>query len=701
MAEAPDDRDDVAVMDDDEDVAPPGMDSADDESDLSSQSFEPAVLRDRYVIHPNEPLPELDQPSAKAFAVTDRRETERELFALICTPGMPTRTDAMNRLKGLDMKGLLPLVDWDSVFWPPFDRRTMAVIYTKPAGGRVMQKIEAGELKITEYDMSRRVIEPLAKAIADLDTLGVPHREIRPQNLFFMDTECQDIVLGDCVTAPPGFDQTPLFEPLERALASPAGRGSGNVSDDIFSFGASLVVVFLGNNPLSRVSEDELLYRRIEQGSYAAICGGARVPLSLLEPLRGMLSDDALERWGLEQIELWLNGRKMTPIQKRSAPKAETPQRFAGRDHITARTLAHAFSKRISDAARLIKEEHFHAWLKRGIGDAGLSDSIRGLADQAKFHQGTFQGSDDFLVCRACMLLDPLGPIRFKGLAFTIDGFGSLLAVEMLRGGDAQAAAECIGRELPTIWFTVQSNYVIDASNWQRTYGQMKGFLNINEPGYGIERVLYELNQGLPCQSPLIVRDHAMTPAELVPALDEAANHADTQKSPLDRHIVAFIAARFAEDIHPHLRALSSPKVETQVIGMLSLLAFLQWKLRIEACYGLASWVGGLLGPAINTYHNRPLRREIEREIPRLVRKGSLPELFDLIDNAEKRREDLSGFEEAKAEYAEMEDEVRDIEGAGSERMSKAERAGQQTAAMISVIGAMIVVVVVFLLESW
>lgn len=700
MAEAPNGRDDDAAPDDMEEFEPSGDSATEGSDEFATQSFEPAVLRDRYVINPQEPLPDFDQPSAKAYAATDRRNPERELFALICTPGLPTRTDAMNRLKGLEVRGMLPLIDWDSVLWPPFDRRTMAVIYVRPAE-RLMQKIENGELKINEYDMSRRVIEPLAKAISDLDSLGVAHREIRPQNLFCMDPEANDIVLGDCVTSPAGFDQPPLFEPLERALASPAGRGPGSVVDDIFSFGAALVVLFLGTNPLGRVSEDEMLYRRIEQGSYAAICGGARVPLSLLEPLRGMLSDDPLERWGIDQLDLWLNGRKMTPIQKRSAPKAETPLRFAGRDHITARTLAHAFSKRVSDAGRLIKEEHFHAWLKRGIGDALLADSIRGLADQAKFHQGTFQGSDEFVVCKACMLLDPSGPIRYKGLSFTLDGYGSLLAVEMLRDGDAQSAAECLAKELPQIWFTLQTGYVIEAANWQRLFGQLKGFLTINEPGYGIERVLYELNPSLPCQSPLIVREHAMTPGELMPALDDAANQADTQKTPLDRHIVAFIAARFNEDIHPHLRALASPKVETQVIGMLSLLAFLQWKLRIESCYGLASWVGGLLGPAINTYHNRPLRREIERDIPRLVRKGSLPELFDLIDNAEKRREDLSGFEEAKAQYAEMEDEVRDIEGAGSERLSNAERAGQQSAAMISVISAMIVVVVVFLMESW
>ena len=134
---------------------------------------------------------------------------------------------------------------------------------------------------------------------------------------------------------------------------------------------------------------------------------------------------------------------------------------------------------------------------------------------------------------------------------------------------------------------------------------------------------------------------------------------------------------------------------------MLSLLAFLQWKLRLKALFGLSSWVGGLSGPAINTYHSRTTRREIEKEIPRLVRKGSLPELFDLIDNADNRKTDLDGFEAAIIEYGAAETEIRDLEGTGTERQTKAERAGKQTAAVISVVFAMIVVCVLLLAEFW
>ena len=132
---------------------------------------------------------------------------------------------------------------------------------------------------------------------------------------------------------------------------------------------------------------------------------------------------------------------------------------------------------------------------------------------------------------------------------------------------------------------------------------------------------------------------------------------------------------------------------------MLSLLAFLQWKLKIGPLLGLSSWVGGLLGPAINTYHSRTSRREIEKEIPRLVRKGSLPELFDLIDNAEKRRDDAEGLEAAIAEYTAAEYEVRNIEGAGTERQTKAERTGKQAAAVISLVMAMFVISVLFITE--
>ena len=78
----------------------------------------PVLLHDRYLIDTTAPIPELDTPSAKAYKVEDRRELGRVLFGLVCTPGLPTRTDVMGELKDSELDGLLPLVEWDIVDWP-------------------------------------------------------------------------------------------------------------------------------------------------------------------------------------------------------------------------------------------------------------------------------------------------------------------------------------------------------------------------------------------------------------------------------------------------------------------------------------------------------------------------------------------------------------------------------------------------------
>ena len=55
-----------------------------------------------------------------------------------------------------------------------------------------------------------------------MERLGLTHRAIRPDNLFFLDEAREILVMGDCVTAPAGFHQPPLLEPIERTMASPA-----------------------------------------------------------------------------------------------------------------------------------------------------------------------------------------------------------------------------------------------------------------------------------------------------------------------------------------------------------------------------------------------------------------------------------------------------------------------------------------------
>ncbi len=656
------------------------------------------ILRDRFTVYPARPLAHLDLPSANAFVAEDRRDPSYKLFALIGAPGLPPRTGALAALKGMTGRGLLPLIDYGPVFWAPLGRKCMAAIYEQPLGGRVSDLIASEKLRVSEHEIARRVIGPLFAALRSFSELGIAHREIRPSNMFFMDEARENIVLGDCAIVPPGFDQPILFSTIENGLAGPGGRGEGELRDDIYALGVSIIAILFDELPAAKLSDDDLLAAKIENGSSGALSNGVRIPLSLLEPLRGMLTDQIDERWGFDQIDGWMNGRKMTPMQRRASAKTDVPLTFAGYTHFTARTLAHGMAQHVGEAAKFLRETDLDTWVRRALADPEAADRVKTAIDQARANPNAPTSSDDHLVARVVMALDPKGPIRYKGVSYLPTGFGSALAVELLRRGEAQALVETIAREYPAAWYSHPANFGPETPTATRTFTQIRTHLQNNDFGFGVERCLYEFNPSLPCQSPLVVEEYVTRIEELLPALDRAASRVDPKSRPIDRHIAAFIAARFHQNIDPHLKALASPRSETSLIGMLSLLALVQWRLKLEGLLGLAGWIGGLLGPAINVFHSRSTRREIEKEIPRLVRQGSLPEMFNLIDSADKRRQDHDGYIAAQAGFAAAEAEIREVEGGGREQ-SRAMTRGQQTSAVISLVIAVLVVFSALMLQ--
>ncbi len=657
------------------------------------------VLRDRFSIHSDRPFPAFDSPSAKAFEAEDRRDPTHKLFALICTPGLPVRAGAMEALKGFVSRGLMPLIDYGPVFWSPLGRKCMAVIYEQPLGGRVSDLIASGKFTISEYEIAKRIVDPILAALHGLAGLGVPHRQIRPSNMFFEDEARQDIVLGECVTVPPGFDQPVVFEPIERGLAGPGGRGEGEIRDDVYSLGASIAAIMIGPSFMAKMGDDDILTAKIEQGSFAALIGGMRMIVPLIEPMRGMLNDEFGERWGLEQLDLWKDGQKQGQTQRRAVAKTEVTVSFAGKTHFTPRTLARSITQHVAEAGKMLRTVDIETWVRRAVGNAEMADRIKAALDMARANPNALTSGDDHLVTRIAMALDPKGPIRYRGFSYMPDGFGPALAVELMRRGDVQAPVETVLRELPNAWYTHPANFGPGTPFAVKSFSEIRGYLQNNDPGFGIERCLYELNPSFPCQSPLVAEEYVSRTEDLLPALDRAASRTDPKTRPMDRHIAAFIATRFEQDTAPHLKAIASTRVETSLIGMLSLLAVVQWRLKQDGLLGLAGWIGGLLGPAINTYHSRSTRRDIERDLPRLVRQGSLPELFDLIDNAEKRRLDLDGYTAAKAEFEAAEAEAQKIEGTELQGMSGAIAKGQQTAALISLVISFMIVMT-FILVS-
>ena len=201
------------------------------------------------------------------------------------------------------------------------------------------------------------------------------------------------------------------------------------------------------------------------------------------------------------------------------------------------------------------------------------------------------------------------------------------------------------------------------------------------------------MNESVPCQSPFIANDFVLEIRELLPALNASPKRPDGKSWPIDAYRRLYRGANHIR----HRKADGGNRrsgAERSSIGMLNLLAMLQWRQGQTQLFGLTSWVGGLVQPIINGYHNRVKRRELERENPRLVRQGNLIELARLLDNVEERAKDQRGFDEACDQWRDAAREIKEIQSGIDDRDDKVAKTAQQVAALVSVAIALVTIVI-------
>ena len=474
---------------------------------------EPVKLGDRFEILPSQPLSAFDGVAGPAFAARALRGRKVECYALICSGAAPPRGDALSTMMSLDNPGVIRLVDFGLVEWNEGKGRRLALIFERPTGRRLLANLTTLLEPMPEDQIMRVVIPSMAVVLRELAGRGITHGSIRPTNMFLREGGT-GVVLGECVSVPPGYGQPAVFEPVERGMASSGGRGRGSILDDLYAFGVTLVILALGRNPVHDLSDEAMIDTKIDKGSFGALVGNTRLPQDLIEPVRSMLLDDPKQRWGISQLDLWLSGRRLSPKQGQLPKRASRPLELAGKEAWHCRGLARLMTANVPAAAALVDGGDLDRWLRRGLSDDALAEAVAAAADQATSTGSRTSSVTDRVVARVAIALDPVAPIRYKGKAVMPDSLGFALADAFLRRENTQALAEIIAWQLPAYWVNVQSDVkteivpLVQALEGQRMVMEKTG------PGFGIERVLYESNPHLQCLSPMVSEFYASTPPD-------------------------------------------------------------------------------------------------------------------------------------------------------------------------------------------
>ena len=651
------------------------------------------LLDGRYEIAADARLPKFDSPGVEAFAVHDRNEPGRSMFALIAPGHLPCRYfGVLTKKPPSDAPVMWPraggVVDWPMT--QAHGARTVwgrrpALIFDAPKGERVFGSDAAAPGPMTEPQLARLVITPLAAAIRELTSLGIPHRAIRPNNLFYQSSNQGPVMLGECFSMPPGHAQPVLYETIENAIADPFGRGPGLLADDLYALGVLILRLHVGADPTEGMNDEEIISAKISAGSFAALAGREKLSTSMAEVLRGLLNDKATDRWTLRHLDAWSLGQHFTPTMPYLPQRASRPIRFGDSDHMNKPALAHAMSRRWPETMKLVDSSDFDNWLKRSFNDDKVGDVITRLATSSA-HSGPSSAIKDRYVSRLIIWMNSQSPICYRDIRVNATGMATMMANVLDNQQLMGQFVELMRGRLPQVWMNEQPQLNADQLQVRRIMEEIEKHLEKPTLGQGAERALYELDPLIPCRSPMISDFYVINMRDLLPAIDAALPALGEGTMPIDRHIAAFIGAHLRRSIERELNAMGTATNEAdRRVAIVRVFAIVQQAFPNRKLPRLADAIATMLAPALDSFHHATARADAERRMHKLAKECDFSGLALLFDpQGPYRRSDSLGFAAAKRAYVALEHEASWLEKGGLTSPERTRVIGQRAAAISS-----------------
>ena len=493
------------------------------------------------------------------------------------------------------------------------------------------------------------MLTPACKALSALRERKYSHGNIRPENFYLGETS----ILGECFSAPAATLGHYLYEPLERLMADPLGHGEANEKADIYALGILTFELVYGLDKLKTIPREEFIERVMRQGTYQVFAGDRDFSDYLQDFFRGVLNDNTEDRWGLEQLNQFIGGKRFNMIAPSPPKDAARPVVFGQEQIFSRRVLANAMHSNWREAVKDIRAMNLARWCETSLHRPELAERIERAMRIASAPSANDKQVTDMMV-RVLAVLDPTGPLRTKSLSLRPDAMPLMLAyLAPDRGPELNHLLTMIQTNVCSFWMEqLESNKTPELSQLIWRLQKIKSYLDIKALGFGIERVLYELNPTLCCQSPLLKPYHVTTAVEALNVLDVLSkNLAPLDTSLVDRHIAAFLAAKI--DLNKEIRLDDLTKIpelaQNPELIMLRLIGRAQQKSARLKLVGLSAWAGMRIEKMIDLIHNRVIRKRQKLQLRKLAATGSLNEVLSSIVNREIVIRDTDGFVQALA----------------------------------------------------
>ena len=232
--------------------------------------------------------------------------SEGQRVLKIYYPNFTIKRTLMRIILNINMEMIVRIDDYGNTYVDGKNRDYELMEYLR--GGTLMNYDLNGD-----FNQFRRIALQAAAALACCHNNNVIHKDIKPSNFFFRDTDHKEVVLGDFgISSVMGGDErlhrttqarTPVYAAPEMYNDVIDGEVEITPSVDYYSLGITLMTLWLGENPLSQ--NERVMMRKKNEGRLPRI---NELPDRVKMIVQGLTSVNPQTRWGYEQVERWFLG---------------------------------------------------------------------------------------------------------------------------------------------------------------------------------------------------------------------------------------------------------------------------------------------------------------------------------------------------------------------------------------------------------
>lgn len=624
------------------------------------------LVNNIFAIDVNQPLPQFSTKFAKAFAVVvSSKSYTKSLYALIFENEFLPRLNTITTLLQYKNDNFTNLIAAEIISIAGTASRKLVVIVEKPDGIPLSEYITNNSLYLKEAFILKNITMPINNILIDFYNIGIVHGNINLDNKIYIDPTTKKITLCECISAPCGFEQKISFEPPLRAIADNIGRGD-KFNPDVYA-NAVLANILLFKPNVYEHSDEVLLSKKFQLGSYNAIMKDKQVSGNLQEFFLGCLCDNESDRWTAEQVKKFFAGAKFRTTSRNIFSQSTKSIIFNNEEYYDPVSLSDAFYRNWNFAIEFVlKSDVLIKWVENGLKNpicAKYITQAKVNMNSATAKSSTYFTAADENMAKIIIALHPDGPFRIKGFSVYPEFLGVLLNYVMFekKTEKVKAIAYIISKQLIRLMIDRRKDSVENAD----LYSKMEAaFLFVQKAGlgFGIERCLYHLNKNLVCQSQLIIDDFIFDRYDALIMFN--IRNEEKKSSFVDRHLAAFLAEKInlLQDIFIKSLINFQELVNNPQLHMLYIVAAAQ---RSNDNSVNLNNIEYITAPIVNNILHiikcNDTRKEVKKLIDKVCKEGSYTKLYTLITDPKYLLQDKIAFQNAVTQYREIEQNINHI----------------------------------------